>query len=596
MTEKKIPIFYACDDNFVKYTIVSLQSMIDNASPAYQYHVYVLHTFISDEMKARLMELQNENFTISFEDVSDKLNEISEKLPIRDYYSKTTYYRLFIAEIFPEYEKAIYIDSDTVVQGDISELYHTDIGECYIGACHEQAMVQVDEYGTYAEKVVGVSRHNFFNAGMILINCERFREKSILDQFIHHLHTYNFVVTQDEDYLNLICKDHVYWLDQRWNTEIFGNIPYPIEEAKILHYIMTNKPWHYRDCRHGDIFWKYAEKTSVINEIQQVLSDYTDEERERDAVSGENLLALAIKETNREDNYLNQINRLTRAKDRVEILKKIEDFEKRGLFDVDVESDPPSKILLPDDIEYLRNGLFDKMKTKMAFHSARKFVSKLIKEKKLIIKEIKGIENFKALDSGAVITCNHFNAFDSFAIQLAYDAAEQKNRTFYRVIREGNYTSFPGFYGFLMRHCNTLPLSSNHKTMKKFMLAVDQVLRDGHFLLVYPEQSMWWNYRKPKPLKRGAYQFATKNNVPVLPCFITMKDSDIIGPDGFFVQEYTIHIGKPIYPDETLGRRERIDKMMTENYEIWKNIYEMEYQIPLYYTTEKDIQNDLGNK
>ncbi len=596
MTDKKIPIFYACDDNFVKYTIVSLESMIENASPAYHYQVYVLHTFISEEMKERLLELQNENFTISFKDVSDKLDEISEKLPIRDYYSKTTYYRLFIAELFPEYEKAIYIDSDTVVQGDISELYHTDIGNCYIGACHEQAMVQVDEYGTYAEKVVGVSRHNFFNAGMILINCTCFREKNILDQFIHHLHTYNFVVTQDEDYLNLICKDHVYWLDQRWNTEIFGDIPYPIEEAKILHYIMTSKPWHYQDCRHGDIFWKYAEKTSVNDEIRKVLSEYTDEERERDAVSGENLLALAIKETNREDNYLNQINNMTRAKDRVDILKKIEDFEKRGLFDVDVESDPPAKILMPDDIEYLRNGLFDKLKTKMAFHSARKFVARLIKDKKLIIKEIKGIENFQALNSGAVITCNHFNAFDSFAIQLAYDAAEQPNRTFYRVIREGNYTSFPGFYGFLMRHCNTLPLSSNHKTMKKFMLAVDQVLRDGHFLLVYPEQSMWWNYRKPKPLKRGAYQFATKNNVPVLPCFITMKDSDVMGPDGFFVQEYTVHIGKPIYPDGSLGRRERIDKMMTENSEIWKQIYEEEYQIPLYYTTEKTVQDDLGNK
>lgn len=147
----------------------------------------------------------------------------------------------------------------------------------------------------------------------------------------------------------------------------------------------------------------------------------------------------------------------------------------------------------------------------------------------MIIKEIQGLENFKNLDSGAIITCNHFNAFDSFAIQVAYEAAQQKNRRFYRVIREGNYTSFPGFYGFLMKHCNTLPLSSNHKTMHNFMKATDKLLRDGHFVLVYPEQSMWWNYRKPKPLKKGAYLFAVKSNVPVLPCFITMEDSDILG-------------------------------------------------------------------
>ena len=227
MNRPIIPIFYACDDNFVKYTIVSLRSMIDNASKDYDYRIYVLHTQITDKMKEHLYDLENDNFKISFNDVTEHLHSIAEKLPIRDYYSKTTYYRLFIAEMFPEYDKAIYIDSDTIVQGDISELYNTDIKDAYVGACHEQAMVQVDEYGTYVEKVIGISRYNFFNAGMLLINCDQFRMHFILDKFIQYLHVYNFVVTQDEDYLNLICKDRVYWLDQRWNTEIFGKIAYP---------------------------------------------------------------------------------------------------------------------------------------------------------------------------------------------------------------------------------------------------------------------------------------------------------------------------------------------------------------------------------
>ena len=585
MDKQIIPIFYACDDTFVKYTIVSLHSIIANASKEYQYHVYVLHTGITEGMMQRLYALANDNFTVSFEDVTSYMQSISDKLPIRDYYSKTTYYRLFIAEMFPEYTKAIYIDSDTVVQGDISKLYHTDIGDSYLGACHEQAMVQVDEYGTYVEKVIGISRHNFFNAGVLLINCEQFRLRAVLDKFIEYLHIYNFVVTQDEDYLNLICKDHVYWLDQRWNTEIFGEIPYPIEDACVLHYIMTSKPWHYADCRHGDIFWKYAKETSVYEEILAIQEAYTDAERERDRISCDKLLALAVSETNREDNFLNRINKEKRAPDRVAIVKKIEEFEKNGRFDEDVEDDPPGKVLMPDDIEYIRKSAAEKVKTATAYKMARAFVDDLLKDKKLIIKEIKGLEHFKALESGAVITCNHFNAFDSFAIQLAYEASEQKNRTFYRVIREGNYTSFPGFYGFLMRHCNTLPLSSHPKTLRKFTEAVDTLLREGHFVLVYPEQSMWWNYRKPKPLKSGAYMFAAKNNVPVLPCFITMQDSDIIGEDGFAIQEYTIHVGAPIYPKEENTYRQNIEYMMAENEQIWKHIYETTYQIPLSYTT-----------
>ena len=564
-----------------------MHSMIQNASKAHRYHIYILHTEISEQMKNNVLALQNENFEISFEDVTEYLKSISDKLPIRDYYSKTTYYRLFIAEMFPDYDKAIYIDSDTVVQGDISELYLTDIKDACLGACHEQAMVQVDEYGTYVEKVIGISRYNFFNAGILLINCHQFRIRFILDKFIQYLHTYNFVVTQDEDYLNLICKDHVYWLDQRWNTEIFGEIPYPIEEAKILHYIMTSKPWHYHDCRHGDIFWKYAKDTVVYDEIFNILNSYTDEERERDRISCDNLLQLAVKETNREDNYLNRVNKANRSKDRVEILKKIEEYERAGRFDEDVEEDPPSKVLMPDEIDYFRKGMGKKLKTKVAFMMARKFVYSLMDEKKLIIKEMKGLEHFKNLQSGAVITCNHFNAFDSFAIQLAYEAANQPNRTFYRVIREGNYTSFPGFYGFLMRHCNTLPLSSNRKTLMKFMDATNKLLQDGHFVLVYPEQSMWWNYRKPKPLKTGAFMFAAKNKVPVLPCFITMQDSDHIGEDGFAIQEYTIHIAEPIYPDPALSYRENTDRMLDANYAAWKEIYEREYQMPLTYLTEE---------
>lgn len=587
MTNSHIPIFYACDDNFVKFTVVSLYSMIKNASKEYKYRVYVLHTDITEETKKSVYALANDNFEIFFEDVSDYLYSIAEKLPLRDYYSKTTYYRMFIAEMFPEYDKAIYIDSDTIVQGDISKMYHTDIREAYVGACHEQAMVQTDEFGTYAERVVGVSRYNFFNAGVLLINCDKFRLKFVLDKFIQYLHTYNFVVTQDEDYLNLICKDHVYWLDQRWNTEVYGNIDYPIEEAGVIHYIMVNKPWHYTDCRYGDIFWSYARETSAYEDMLQMLNSYTDEQKARDAASMERLRELAVTETNREDNYVNRLNTSDRAKDRVDIVKKIEQYEREGRFDEDVEADPPSKVLMPEDIEYLNKSISEKLKTAIAYTIARRFVNNLIDEKKLIIKEIKGIEHFKKLNSGAVITCNHFNAFDSFAIQLAYEAAEQENRKFYRIIREGNYTSFPGFYGFLMRHCNTLPLSSNRETLKKFTTAVETCLSEGHFVLIYPEQSMWWNYRKPKPLKSGAFMFAAKSGVPVLPCFITMQDSDIMGEDGYFVQEYTIHICPPIYPEDGLNYRKNMTKMMDKNYQVWKEVYENVYNIPLTYTTEK---------
>lgn len=136
---------------------------------------------------------------------------------------------------------------------------------------------------------------------------------------------------------------------------------------------------------------------------------------------------------------------------------------------------------------------------------ANKFVDGLLKNEKLVIKEVHGMEYLNGLDSGAVITCNHFNPFDCFTIEHLFRISDhRKTKKLFKVIREGNYTNFPGFYGFLFKNCNTLPLSQNKKTMYNFLQAVDTILRRGDFILIYPEQSLWWNYRKPKPLKNGA--------------------------------------------------------------------------------------------
>ncbi len=300
------------------------------------------------------------------------------------------------------------------------------------------------------------------------------------------------------------------------------------------------------------------------------------------AVSNE----IALAEIESENSFLAKWNRERRAGDRVEICKKIEDFEKNGTFDIDVEDDVPGRTIMPEEIEYVKKTLKEKLKAKIAFSMAKRFYYKLEKKQMVMINdEVDGLENLANLDTGAVITCNHFNAMDSFAMHWVYLKSKQKKRKLYRVIREGNYTSFPGFFGFLMRNFYTLPLSSSHKTMRKFMAGVNELLGSGNFVLVYPEQSMWWNYRKPKPLKPGAFSFAAKNGVPVLPIFISMRDSGVLGPDGYYVQEYKMHIGKPIYPKSEVGTRENIDIMMKENERVWREIYEREYQIPLEYTT-----------
>ncbi len=271
---------------------------------------------------------------------------------------------------------------------------------------------------------------------------------------------------------------------------------------------------------------------------------------------------------------------------RKKIAKKIEEFELQERWNEDVEEDPPSKQLMPNKIDYLNKKLSSKILTYIATKTAFRFFEKKIREKKFIIKEVRGLENFlEVKEKGVIITSNHFSPMENYAVWRAI-RYNLRNRPLYRVIKEGNYTNPPKPFGLFMKHCNTLPLSSNSITMKKFMVAVKTLLGRGEKILIYPEQSMWWNYKKPRPLKPGAFRFAVKNKAPVLPFFITMEDSEFLGDDGYPVQAYTVHILKPIYSDENLTDKENIEKMKNTNYEEWKKVYEKTYGVRLTYKTK----------
>lgn len=274
---------------------------------------------------------------------------------------------------------------------------------------------------------------------------------------------------------------------------------------------------------------------------------------------------------------------MEKSAERLEVLEKIKQRELAEEWDKDVENDPPAFELLPNKVDYLNKKLLNKILTWISNKVATRFYENLIKNNQLIIKEIKGIENFLAIkEKGAIITSNHFSPLENYAVWRSIKPYMGKRRL-YRVIKEGNFTNPPKPFKLIMRHCDTLPLSSNRETMKKFLKSIDTLLSRGEKILVYPEQAMWWNYRKPRPLKNGAFKFAVSSNVPVLPFFITMKDSDIIGGDGFPIQEYTVNIMPAIYPDPNLTKNENAEMMKNKNYELWKQVYEEFYKIPLKY-------------
>ena len=293
---KEIPVFFAVDNGYIPFLGVALKSVIENTSKENRYAIKVLYTSVTEENKKRIKKYEQENVTIEFVDLNKQLNEIKEKLYTRNYFSNTTYYRLFIPELYPEYDKVVYIDSDTICLSDIANLYNIDMGDNLIAAVPDGAVQAIDVFKDYVERVVGVSDYNnYFNAGVIVMNLEELRKYKFQEKFIYLLGKIRFEVAQDQDYLNRLCKGRIKILDYEWNRmPIMGKRD---GDIKLIHYNLGSKPWYFDDILYQEHFWEYAEKTEFYNEIKEIGAKYTDADKEKDDANSTKLIELAQKET-----------------------------------------------------------------------------------------------------------------------------------------------------------------------------------------------------------------------------------------------------------------------------------------------------------
>lgn len=292
----EIPVFFAVDDGYIPFLAVSMQSLIDNSSEDNKYAIKILYTNVSKENMLKIKKYEKENISIEFVDLNTQLQEIQEKLYTRNYFSNTTYYRLFIPELYKQYDKALYLDSDTVILTDVADLYNEEIGDNLVAGVPDGAVQTVEIFQEYVEKVVGVvDYNNYFNAGILLMNLEELRKYKFQEKFLYLLEKVKYEVAQDQDYLNRLCKGRVKMLDFAWNRmPIMGESN---KNIKIIHYNLGSKPWHFDDVPYQEYFWKYAEKTEFYDKIKEFRKNYTEEDKEKDDASSAKLIALAKKES-----------------------------------------------------------------------------------------------------------------------------------------------------------------------------------------------------------------------------------------------------------------------------------------------------------
>jgi len=294
---KEIPIFFAMDDKYTQFLAVALKSLIENASKEYKYLIKILHTDVQKSHMDQIKKYENENINIEFVDLSYYIEKVKDKLYTRDYYTNTTYFRLFLPELYPQYDKVLYLDSDIIVLGDISELYNTDMGTNLVAAAPDDIIQTNKVFQDYAELVVGVANYqHYFNAGVLLMNLDELRKFKFQEKFLYLLEKVKFSVAQDQDYLNRLCKGRVTLVSHDWDVMPYVNEETKPEDIKIVHYNFAYKPWRFEDVKYNEYFWKYAKETEFYDEILQTRESYTEEQKFQDREAEKMLVEFAIRE------------------------------------------------------------------------------------------------------------------------------------------------------------------------------------------------------------------------------------------------------------------------------------------------------------
>ena len=290
-----VNLFFACDDGYVPFLSVALTSIRSHRDPARHYAIRVLHTGLSEAAQEKLRSLQEDKgFTLEFPDISRHVAAFAQKLHTRDYYSSSTYYRLFIPVLYPQLNKALYLDSDLVLCRDVAQLYDVELGDDLVGAVPDGVVGTVEEFKLYVQNRLNIENaEHYFNAGVLLMNLDAMRRCDFSRRFLELLQAVTFRVGQDQDYLNVLCSGRVRYLGFEWNT-----MPTGIVEGApgLIHYNMDAKPWQRDDVKYADRFWDVAALSGFLPQIKAIRKEYTPARRKKAVQQTMDLIGLGYRQ------------------------------------------------------------------------------------------------------------------------------------------------------------------------------------------------------------------------------------------------------------------------------------------------------------
>ncbi|MDE6946926.1 MAG: glycosyltransferase family 8 protein [Anaeroplasmataceae bacterium] len=285
--EKIRCIIVSINEKYVAFFSVLLKSIVESTNDNKKYEIVVLHAELRDKNKKILEGIAyGKNVCLRFLNVSKRVkghsffvNGENEKA----YLSREAYFRLMAPELLPEYERALYLDSDIIVLPGWTDIFTIDLDEYLLAAVPDiwdnwKCYSAHSDLAKYREKELSITDNmGYFNSGMMLLNLKAMRNTFKEGELLGIATTKKWR-KHDQDVINMMCKGKVHLLDYKWNliecpskkafTAISKEEACSFQESqndrKIVHFA-SRKPWKVRGVLNENDFWKYAVRSPYFD-------------------------------------------------------------------------------------------------------------------------------------------------------------------------------------------------------------------------------------------------------------------------------------------------------------------------------------------
>ena len=268
----KINIAYALDDKFTSLAIVSMTSVLENNKENDIEFIILYSNILESSFKLFDIFKKYKNCKIRFVLVDEN---IFKNFPLASWVTVQAWFRTYLAELCPDLDKVLYLDCDTLVLADLSELFSIELSNNIIAGV-------TDIVGEKSHiKRLNLADKQYFNSGVLILNLNLMRKQRVFEKIKDFIKTYNNVKCPDQDAINKIAENKKLRLNPKYNYMETWELNYKNDyeseylrlynDAKrtpaVVHFVGL-KPFYYKNLHSYKLcWWKYALMTHSADEF-----------------------------------------------------------------------------------------------------------------------------------------------------------------------------------------------------------------------------------------------------------------------------------------------------------------------------------------